>query len=177
MSISGHAFLLTVPFPAVTIGSDEKINPWGFIEKFLNMLVFFLDDSREKFQESLEQSKELRNHFQFLMDKIFVKVREGLRKSRKDWTVNDYETYFQRYFSKLRKRVSQLKNMARTLAYLELNFKSEHERIFKLMFDQFAESFFSFNFLRIRDFVDMLNVFIENQTKTLNVTTINAEGD
>ena len=141
------------------------------------MLVFFLDDTREKFQESLEQSKDLRNHFQFLINKIFVKVHEGLKKGRKNWTVDDYETYFQRYFSKLRKRVSQLKNMARTLASVELNFKSEYKRIQKLIFHQFAKSFFSYNFLRIVDFVDMLNIFIENETKSMNITTINAEGE
>ena len=30
-----------VPFPAVTIGGDANVNPWGFAEKALNFLAFY----------------------------------------------------------------------------------------------------------------------------------------
>ena len=30
-----------VPFPAVTIGGDANVNPWGFVEKALNFLAFY----------------------------------------------------------------------------------------------------------------------------------------
>ena len=30
-----------VPFPAITIGGDDNVNKWGFVEKFLNFLTFY----------------------------------------------------------------------------------------------------------------------------------------
>ena len=30
-----------VPFPAVTIGGDANVNPWGFAEKLFNFLAFY----------------------------------------------------------------------------------------------------------------------------------------
>ena len=33
-----------IPFPAITIGPDNEVNSWGFLEKSLNWLAFYSDD-------------------------------------------------------------------------------------------------------------------------------------
>ena len=52
-----------VPFPAITINTDQDVNPWGFLESTMNRLAF--DD---KYEWNI--SMKLRNDFKFLSNTV-----------------------------------------------------------------------------------------------------------
>ena len=59
--------VVDVPFPAVTIDADGNgINPLGFARKFLDMQAFY----DYKVDSTYQNSKQLRNDFQSLFEKI-----------------------------------------------------------------------------------------------------------
>ena len=78
-----------VPFPAITINTDQDVNPWGFLESTMNRLAF--DD---KYEWNI--SMKLRNDFKFLSNNVVKKMFWKMYTDRayhQNWTVQDYKDY------------------------------------------------------------------------------------
>ena len=71
----------------VTSGGNQ-INPWGFIEKTLNMLTFYDANICGIYPDKrLKESKPLRDKFKFVMIKIIEKWLTILRGQQKYWDI------------------------------------------------------------------------------------------
>ena len=64
--------IVNAPFPAITIAADDRVNPWGFVEKTFNMLSFYGPDSKNT--DIFDDSAELRKESKFIIDEIFANL-------------------------------------------------------------------------------------------------------
>ena len=78
-----------VPFPAITIRGDYRLNPWGFVQKVFNMATFYGPDNKEV----VEDSKEIRNKTSLIIDKIIWRMLDEFNDQRKNWSLSDFKDY------------------------------------------------------------------------------------
>ncbi len=80
-----------VPFPAITIKGSDFVNPWGFIEKSLNMLAFMCLDDKDP--TPCQDSKELRANFSFLFHSISDKFNADIFDMAQNYTLQMIKDY------------------------------------------------------------------------------------
>ena len=78
-----------VPFPAITISGDDRVNQWGFVQKVLNMATFYGPDKKE----IVKDSKELRSNTSMIMEKIIWRMLHELGDQRVNWSLSDFKDY------------------------------------------------------------------------------------
>ena len=83
--------IINAPFPAITIAADDRINPWGFVEKTFNMLAFYGPDVKNS--DIFDDSAELRKESKFIALKIFENLENAIDHQWKNWSLDDYKKY------------------------------------------------------------------------------------
>ena len=107
-----------MPFPAVTIATDGRTNPWGFIEKTFNMMTFYGPENEGVFEES----KELRKEFQFLVKEMTETAYNEIEKQWQNWSLDDFKQYkpYNNHKTGLAKLCEEMKDLAPTIAAIYL---------------------------------------------------------
>jgi hypothetical protein len=128
-----------VPFPAITIRGDYDVNPWGAVEKALNMLTFYDPKQQNVFKES----KELRQYFKFLVNAIFEKMGTEIRRQLSNSTLAEVKKYGQTMNSggKAYKKISTL---AKSFAAVSMKNESIRGDIERHITDAFTDGFFKY---------------------------------
>ena len=81
--------IINAPFPAITIAADDRVNPWGFVEKTFNMLSFYGPDNKNT--DIFDDSVELRQESKFIALKIFENFEKAINVQWKNWSLDDYQ--------------------------------------------------------------------------------------
>ena len=166
-----------VPFPAISIKSERAVsgnieypqtNPWGFAEKFLDLLYFYKPEDARSFNES----KALRDKFGFVMEKALEQMSQSLIQMKDGWSLEQIEAYgtdnelIQMFADKIPEMGTQLAaiSLANSTLYQETVAQLKdtlNEIFFKFEIDPYGYDQLVIN----REFVDKLESIIKEAGK------------
>lgn len=75
------------PFPAITVARTADLDPWGFVEKSLDILAFECCD------KPCEKSLSLRKYFKPLIKRVVWMVRRSLGQRKGLWTLEETKAF------------------------------------------------------------------------------------
>ncbi len=129
-----------VPFPAITIRGDGDVNPWGFVEKVLNMLAFMCIDDKDP--ASCQESAELRTTFQFLLKAIIDEMKTHIDEWADPFTLQMIKDYPNDDQGNIKQILSaKLDDSAIKLAALMIKDNGAAKDAFEEIMDNFEKAF------------------------------------
>ena len=148
------------------ISGSNQINPWGFIEKTLNMLT----DTDTRKYSNIKESKPLRHKLKLVMIKIIEKLWNTLREQQSTWDIEKLKSdSTKQYGGKLNDTIFDL---ATQLAQIATWNETVALKIEKDVLDQLSEDFIenklqnNSTLLKIKDHLENKPNHYPNQTTT-----------
>ena len=164
------------PFPAITIAADDRVNPWGFVEKTFNMLSFYGVGPDKQNTKIFDDSVQLRNESKFIAKKIFALMEDKLLENCYNWSVADYRNYpYKKTPPKppgtLKSMMKKIKELAPKLAGIFLGNYSNKAPIKEEIYENMAEVFFSTLSYHMPPFpTDIIETIVDKYTKAHDYT-------
>ncbi len=168
-----------VPFPAITIESNGFIDRWGFSEKLFNLLLFYnvLDPAH------FNQSKALRDKFDFLAEKAWLQMWQVLKENKTGWSLEQLQYYGQNSIPVIKNHFAKVTGIAERLAAIMRQDPQHHQEIMTNIHENFKQDFFRYDRYDMFHFLDKMDVItkaamntsklLENTLESCNKQVIN----